>query len=60
MIVSWQVRSGMGGWRLVYHPSRYTYSGTPIEKTMHYVGQHMQTLAWMLSTTLGADRLIPM
>ncbi len=24
--------------------SRYTYSGTPIEKTMHYVGQHMADL----------------
>jgi len=31
-----------GGWYTI--PSRYTYSGTPIQKTTHYVYQHMQDL----------------
>jgi hypothetical protein len=31
-----------GGWYTI--TSRYTYSNTPIEKTMHYVGQHMEAL----------------
>lgn len=31
-----------GGWYTI--PSRYTYSGTSIEKTMNYVYQHMQGL----------------
>ena len=31
-----------GAWYTI--TSRYTYSNTPIEKTMHYVGQHMEGL----------------
>ncbi len=31
-----------GAWYTI--TSRYTYSNTPIEKTMHYVGQHMEEL----------------
>jgi hypothetical protein len=31
-----------GGWYNI--PSRYTYSGTPIQKTTHFVYQHMQDL----------------
>ena len=31
-----------GDWYTI--PSRYTYSGTPIQKTTHFVYQHMQDL----------------